>query len=278
MDIWLSIKGFTAQNPELINLISLAIGFAGISLAIVFYKRTKAVKRLAFASRTFRVISERHANVAGLVVNFEGRVVPALTVTRLAAWNAGTETLRSNDFPSSDPLHFVQKNNVEIIKTKLLETSRDAIQAALISNPNTRIGDTVSLAFLDPGDGFLVEVTHTGTNVDDVVIGGSLMGGRIVRTAADPEYTVVSAPMAGIVDRYTIESYRSQTLSLARMFIVFAGVASLVAVGALFLDYNEVGSSFALMTAVLAIGYLVTKAYLVRVYPPYNLRAFDNDL
>jgi hypothetical protein len=72
LGIWLSIKAFTGQHPELINLISHAIGFAGILFAYVFYKQTKAVKTLAFAPRTFRVISERHTSVAGLEVNFDG--------------------------------------------------------------------------------------------------------------------------------------------------------------------------------------------------------------
>ena len=156
MELWASIKAFTSQNPELINLISLAIGVAGIVLAFVFYNRAKPVKRLAFATRTFRVISERHRSVVGLIVKMDGRVVPALSVTRLAVWNAGTETLRGEDFPSVDPLHIVSRRDSDVIKAKVLETSRDVIQVEIATSAVSVKSASVSLAFLDPGDGFLI--------------------------------------------------------------------------------------------------------------------------
>jgi hypothetical protein len=104
MNYWESIKGFVSANPELINIVSIALGVAGVILALYFYKRSKPIRQLSFACRTFRMISEKHKNVPGLGVTYEGADIPSLSVTRLAVWNAGTEALRDQDIATTDPL------------------------------------------------------------------------------------------------------------------------------------------------------------------------------
>jgi hypothetical protein len=47
MSYWESVKTFVATNPELINLVSIALGVAGVILAIYFYRRSKPIRQLS---------------------------------------------------------------------------------------------------------------------------------------------------------------------------------------------------------------------------------------
>lgn len=194
----------------------------------------------------------------------------------MAIWNAGTQTIRRPDIPEGDPLRIVSKSGASIIRSKLLESSREANRVSLSSISSSEIPD-VSFEFLDPGDGLLVEVTHTGLKIDQIALVGSVMGGRVVRTAADPEYTVTSAPQ-NPTPIYTTESYRASHLSFVNVAFYLLIICGLVAIISAALGFTEVAFVFSMALAILFVLRLGTKLYVTRTYPPPSIKIFDNDL
>lgn len=277
MDIWQLLLEFIAKNPELISLVSLAVGSAGIVLAFVFYKRSKPTRQIAYASRTFRIISDKCRKVAGLDVIFEGEFVPSLSITRMAIWNAGSEPLRTADIARSDPLSISPRKAAIILKLHLLEVTRQASRVALEGGKVVEEPHRLSFDFLNPGDGLMVEITHTGTGVDELELQGSVVGGRVRKAAADPEtVTTIAGPHAATTI-ISVESGRSQTRIQIISVLGLAVLSFLgVTIGAVtnWFDWRPWSIvAISLFAIAVAINFFSAKKY-----PPSRIKEFDSDL
>jgi len=86
--------------------------------------------------------------------------VPRLTSSTIWFWNAGKTTVRGEDIVRIDPLRF--RFGGKVLNVGVEKVSREAIQIT-IETPDER-RDTVDCGFdfLDPDDGAVLEVLHSG--------------------------------------------------------------------------------------------------------------------
>lgn len=87
-----------------LNIVSLALGIAGVLSSIYFYIRSKREKRPVFHTKKFQLVKDKVSDVQGLAIMFEGQQVKTLSITKLAFWNAGARTIDRADIVESDPL------------------------------------------------------------------------------------------------------------------------------------------------------------------------------
>lgn len=279
MTYWQSLKSFIATNPELINLVSIALGVAGVILALYFYKRSIPIRQLSYACRTFRIISDKCQRVPELGVTYEGKNIPSLSVTKLAVWNAGTEALRAQDIPSSDPLVIATRGNkAQLLKVMFIEATHPANAAAV--QIFVREGNELAkltFEYLNPGDALLVDVVHTGTGIDDIELRGSLVGARIRKTTSDPETLTTSADSHGATTLVSVESGRAHEKFFGYAFLTMSACAAIASgVGAYF-DFKGWRALPVFSVAFFALGLLVL-AHVTRTYPPSKIREFDSDI
>src|SRR5258707_7193875 len=100
--LWLPIKNFISGNPGIVAIVGVVGTISGIVLAVLFYKLSRPRRLLAYATRTFRVVPQGRIKLQGLQTTYYGYPVESLSVTRLAVWNAGNESIRRGDIPASD--------------------------------------------------------------------------------------------------------------------------------------------------------------------------------
>src|ERR1035437_4492390 len=156
--IWETIRQFAAQNPELVSVVSLGVGFASIVLALILYRASKPRRLLAYATRTFRIISSKAKRVEGLKVLYNEKAVQSLSLTRLGVWNAGNEALRRTDIPSVSPPVIYARKGVSILEAQILETTSSANRIELTAFQGEVSGYAIGFEFLDPGDGALFNI------------------------------------------------------------------------------------------------------------------------
>lgn len=264
--MWDAVKHFTSAQPELISLISLGCGAASIVLAFILYRASKQRRLLAYATRTFRIISDKARGVNGLRVLYGDEPVRSLSVTRLGMWNAGNEVLRRTDIPSRHPPVIYAKKGVCILEAQLLETTSLANGIQLTPFEGEISGYAVMFEFLDPNDGALISIAHDGIEVDDIVMSGSIIGGHIRRRATDPETPNKSIGLTTVVK----DSGRSSAQELAIFSLCFLPLGILAA----FFDLTiSVGI---IMGNVIACGIVYVKSRIS--YPPSRLKMFDDNL
>lgn len=271
MEFWQIVKTFISEHTELITFVSLSFGLAGIILAVIFYRASQPVRQLSYSTRTFRIISEKAKKVAGLEVKFDEQNVNAISVTRAAIWNGGNESLRNTDISENDPLIIQARKGVEILKAELIESTSSANRALIQQMQHEMSRYYFNFEFLNPGDGAIVSIVHTGTGIEDLSLIGTLIGARIKRTAADPEtVTTIAGPHAATTIVH-VESARS--FSKFFSFLLFAMSIFIFCIS----FFKHEMSTLIAAIVVLFLAF-VFYFYAKRKYPPSQLKMYDDNL
>ncbi len=117
-----SLEEFQGQNW---------FGVVGIAVAIVvpvvvYYKSSHAGPRLVYQLGSSRLISkDKRALPEQVEIRYRGRIVPRLTKTYLALWNAGRDTVKGTEIVEDDQLRLVFGNDAEVLRISLSGVTRE---------------------------------------------------------------------------------------------------------------------------------------------------------
>ena len=163
------------SRDTILSLVGLIFGIIGIVLAIIFYLKSKKNKTPYYLIKSFNIISESLGNkIKDIEILLKGEKISNLTVSKIVLWNGGNETINRIDIPDSTKFKIRTKEMIKIYDIEIIDNSDSAINCSIISVPNEHILD---FDFLDPNQGFIIKVTHSGINSDDLIISGRVKGG-----------------------------------------------------------------------------------------------------
>jgi hypothetical protein len=272
--LWLPIKNFISGNPGIVAIVGVVGTISSIVLAVLFYKLSRPRRLLAYATRTFRVVPQGRIKLQGLQITYYGYPVESLSVTRLAVWNAGNESIRRSDLASDRPVIY-GGGGLKIFETAVIETSAAANNVGLTLVDHPVVGSAIGFDFLDPGDGAVFSVVHNGNKLTDIRLNGEIIGGRIWRTVAHGE-----RPTEGGSQRWFGVSDWQRPQESGRSQLRVGAYAALVML--LFCGFVLVlGSQWGVGLLLIVIGLIVPSGALLvsrRVYPPLRLKSFDENL
>lgn len=86
------------------GITSFIIGVLGVILTIIFYFKSKKFKRPCYAIRSLGVVEDITNKSKSLEIYYAGQKIERLTITRIAFWNAGNETIDKRDIAPADPI------------------------------------------------------------------------------------------------------------------------------------------------------------------------------
>lgn len=261
-------------NPGIAAIVGVVGTTSGIVLAVLFYKLSKPRKLLAYATRTFRVVPQGRIKIQGLQITYYGYPVESLSVTRLAVWNAGNESIRRSDLPASDRPVIYGGGGIKIFETSVIETSAAANNVGLTLVDHPIVGSAIGFDFLDPGDGAVFSVVHSGNKLTDIRLNGEIIGGRVWRTVAHGERPTEG----GSQQWFGVRAWqRPQESGRSQLRVGAYAVLTMV----LFSGFVLVLSSqWGVGLLLIVIGIVASGALLIsrRVYPPLRLKSFDENL
>jgi hypothetical protein len=170
-----------AQSPLAI-LAGLALGVVGLIATI----RAQRVRRPVYAIREQRLVTAAVSALPGLAITFGGHPVENLTVTRIAFWNAGSETISKEDVPPLDPIRISATAPAEILDATVL-TVTDAVNDCRLVQET---GDFhVLFEYLDHQEGLLMQIIHTGATDKSISVSGRTKGAKSVRLVSPSQAT-----------------------------------------------------------------------------------------
>ena len=225
-------------------------------------------------TRTFRVVPEKRIKLERLQTTYNGYPVDSLSVTWLAVWNAGNESIRRSDLAKKDPPSIYAGNGINLFEMDIVETSAEANNVTLTPVYAPITGSAIGFDFLDPGDGAVFSVVHNGSKVTDIRLNGEIIGGRIRRTVAHGETPNerTGRHWDGSTTPLKPESGRSATRRGAYVIMILLPV-----VGCLILFTPQWRGGLLLVL----LGLIVPTSVLIlsrRVYPPLRLKSFDKNI
>ena len=146
------------------------VGIVGTVVGLVsllLYRRSQISGVIAYQSEDWSMIGASTSIFPpGAEVRYRGTAVPRITSSIVWVWNAGKKTVRGSDIVERDPLQL--RFGGEILNVRTRTVSREVVNFAVDtptdSSEETRRTIYLSFEFLDPGDGAVLEVLHTGSD------------------------------------------------------------------------------------------------------------------
>lgn len=163
-----------ATNPW-VTIGSIFLGITGIILSIIFYFKSKRTKKLKTKLKSINLVKDSIKKIEGLNIEFFGNPIPNLTITKLALWSSGNESIQKHDIPTSNPLSIVALNNVTILEAKIIY-EKNKHNSLKINIPSDSKKINIDFEFLDSEDGCVIQVLHTGSSSDDITLDGTIIG------------------------------------------------------------------------------------------------------
>jgi|SRR5882672_4818901 len=186
------------NNPKL-NLVFLFLAIFSICFSAFLYFRSKREKLPVYNKKTFNLIRNQIATIKGLRVTFEGKAVNDLTLTQVALWNTGKQTINSEDVAPAEPLRIVISDNHEILQAEI-KYARTKANNFLIELDRENQCVLINFDYLDTNDGVAISIYHTGSSDEDVTLLGTIKGVREIRLAKSERFRLMKwflKPMFG---------------------------------------------------------------------------------
>jgi hypothetical protein len=189
----LSIIDYLA-NMVLSNSVGIAIGLIGFVLASVFYYKSKKTKKPRYAINSYNIISGFEAKTVPLDIRYAGEKVECVTVSKVAFWNAGNETLNGTDVATSDPI------TLQVLRgCRILGVSRIYIKNKANNIEYEKQGESsvpIRFEFIDKGEGAVFQLVHTGKSSSDVCVSGTVKGAGKPIT---PQRRLIGLVVSGLI-------------------------------------------------------------------------------
>lgn len=175
MDTLAELATWLSLNPWL-TILSFLLTLLSVILAIAFFIRSKRAKEPRFAIRSFNLVRDFVGRLEALEMLYAGQRIGNLTVTKIAFWNNGAETMNQEDIASADPLVAKLKEEYTILDASVLFMKNDANQFSIdVSEDGSQL--LLTFDYLDKDEGAVIQILHTGKSSKDVELSGTIKGG-----------------------------------------------------------------------------------------------------
>jgi hypothetical protein len=155
-------------------------GIVGVLVSVVIFFRTRRYQQPAYFISSIHWYDGSVVPHNDIKLTFRGKEIPRFTITYLAFWNAGNQTIREEDFVSSSPLRLILPEDSDVFDIRITATTAEEIRAFLGSSESIKAGVKkeipVHFDYLDSDDGFSVQVIHDSKSATGIKFAGKLPG------------------------------------------------------------------------------------------------------
>lgn len=150
------------------------IGVPSFLYAIATHKRIQ----ISYADSSLPVIEKGTSVFEKLSVHYDNEQIERLTVTRVAIWNSGNEEIEESRFVNGKSISLRCDDNTKILDAKIIqETDSDNhFRIAECSEHEIKL----SMDYMNPKDGVVVQVIHTGS-YKSISVDCKLKGGNKIK-------------------------------------------------------------------------------------------------
>lgn len=188
-----SLNAWLAGSPSL-NLLFLFLAVTSLLASIYFFAKSQREKKPVYMMKEFLLIKDSVSAVPGLSISFDGKKIPNLSLTKVAIWNRGRETINRGDIASADRLRLDLKSEGLILGSNIAFVRRSVNDVTLESAETSVL---INFDFLDHLDGAVIDVYHSGKGT--LSISGTLKGAIGIRKAVIGENELPDRLLGGFI-------------------------------------------------------------------------------
>jgi hypothetical protein len=149
-----------------------ALGIIGIALAYLFYRKSRSVSKLSFQFDSTSIVGFSDSKFPDqLKISYNNEEIPRVTKERFVFWNSGNITVSGSQIVASDPFRIELCGDGKILSAIISKVSREVNGVACSISETDPKKVVVIYDFLDPNDGFIVEIIHSGNENESKICG-----------------------------------------------------------------------------------------------------------
>ncbi len=212
------------HNP-LLNLVFLILAILSIVISVILYIKSKRKKRPCFHMKTFKLIEDSIKEIEAVEILYQGQTVKNLSLSKVALWNSGSDTINSEDIAPKDPLKLVITKGTKLLAAQIIYSTNSINNFSL--TPDLQSGEIgISFDYFDRNEGIVIQIYHTGVSNDNVILSGTVKGvSRVVKASTEEDYYLhlVTAPIDSALNR--IKSRMARVIVIVFLIPIFIALA-----------------------------------------------------
>ncbi|MBN8236847.1 hypothetical protein JF544_16435 [Halobacillus kuroshimensis] len=151
--------------------IGVLIGLIGIVIGIYSHRKATMGARLNYNIKSSEIIGANNDVSDEIEIYYRGVSVPRVIKSYIVLWNSGNKTVDKKEVVPGDPLKILFQQESKIMNYNILKQTNPVNNVQLNNNKTNGNEIDIDFEYLDPKDGFLVEVLHTDDEVYPSVVG-----------------------------------------------------------------------------------------------------------
>lgn len=170
------------EKSEFINVIltflsssafSQSVGIVAFLSSVYFYKKSKKSRVPTYIVRTINLVKDKIQKIDTVEIRYNGDVVRNLSISKIAFWNDGKETINSTDIASAKPIKVRIDDDCIFLDADIVYTKNDANNFNFCISEDKKTID-LSFDYCDYKEGIVLQIYHTGNGSTDLFIDGQV--------------------------------------------------------------------------------------------------------
>lgn len=157
----------------------IVIGVAGIVLGFItsyiFYRIQKRRRELCWSIDSTSLIKGYSSLFEKLDIQYDGQKIENLTVSKIVLWNNGNETIDGKDLAVPPYIFPRDETNTKVLDAKIIKTSTIGNGLEIHNKPDNPML-VLWFDYLDPQQGAVIQVIHTGVSILPLLVNGEVKG------------------------------------------------------------------------------------------------------
>ena len=164
-------------SPIAWGILSLIAVFS-LLFAIYTWIVGKKKKQVSIVCETNEVIASGKSKIEKLYIQYDGEEIDNLSVTKFYIWNSGNEVINNTDIVGRRPLSIICSEPDSILDIQIIKANEETNAFSIAEIKNQRV--SFDFDYIEPGDGFVVQILHTGKAID-LDLDCKIKGGKEIR-------------------------------------------------------------------------------------------------
>lgn len=186
------ILDFLGGDKILFNAISFVIGLLGLGLTILglfLTWRANKKKEPLFAVRTTKLIKEDVHKISPIHIHYLDKEINNLSISKIAFWNNGRETINSADVAKNNPLRIKIDDEYEILDCEIIYT-KNTSNGFSIKLSEDRKNISIDFDYMDYHEGFVIQIYHTGESSSNFNFLGQIKSCKTIDRYVPAKYLI----------------------------------------------------------------------------------------
>jgi hypothetical protein len=162
------------SSSPFMTIATFVLAIFSIVLAVFFYIRSRRNKEPVYTKKSFNIIQDFSSKLTDLAIIYKNESVTNLTITKIAFWNSGRETINMVDVAEADPLRISITNNSKILSAEVIYSGNPANKFRISEIKDNSV--KLLFDYIDRNEGGIIQIIHTGKSSEDIDVKGIIKG------------------------------------------------------------------------------------------------------